>query len=127
MSSFTTQRGPVGILLDRDLSQEYLAEWTAHIATPKKEAEHGTKSVVIFRVCSEWLAISVDMLQEVLDAYKIRPLPSQRSDIVRGLTNVRGELLICVALEGLLGIKNDNKKTTSDRLLTFTRGRFAAE
>jgi chemotaxis-related protein WspD len=112
-------------LLDREASPEYLAQWTAHVAGQKKAIQQGTRSVVIFRIDKEWLAISAEILQEVMDQFTIRTLPGVRSPVVRGLVNIRGELLLCIALEVLLGIGNTRPRTAGDRLLIFSRERFA--
>jgi chemotaxis-related protein WspD len=114
-------------LLDREAPPGYSTEWTAHVAAEKKGVEPGIKSVVIFRIDKEWLALSTDMFQEVIDQYTIRTLPDHRGGIVKGLINVRGELLLCIALEVVLGMENTEVRTPKDRLLIFGRGRFAVQ
>src|SRR5438046_9100932 len=44
-------------LLDGDLPANYLAEWTSHFAEPKRADEVGTRSILTFRLASEWLAL----------------------------------------------------------------------
>ena len=39
----------------------------------------------------------------------IHSLPHRRDGVLLGLTNVRGELLICVSLEAVLGIPSESK------------------
>ncbi len=112
-------------LLDREAPSGYLAEWTAHVAAETKEAQKGTKSAIIFRLDKEWLALSADLMQEVADQFTVRSLPGVRSSIVRGLVNIRGELLLCIALEVVLGMGSPRPRVSSDRLLIFARERFA--
>lgn len=41
--------------LDRVMPDDYLREWTQHVAAEKKSVEPGTKSVVIFRIGVDWM------------------------------------------------------------------------
>ena len=95
-----------GTFLDRDVSEEYLREWTAQVAAEKKVAEVGAKSAVIFRIATEWLALPTAVFQEVGDPCTVHTLPHHRGGIVSGLVNVRGELWVSVSLEALLGLRN---------------------
>ena len=114
-------------LLDREAPPEYLTEWTTLVGAERRSAKPGTRSVIIFRIDTEWLALSTAVLQEVMENYTIRTLPDRRSGIVRGLINVRGELMLCIALEVVLGMENAGARASGDRLLIFGRGRFAAQ
>ncbi len=67
-------------------------------ATPAKT------SVVIFRIASEWLALPTHAFQEVTERRAMHSLPHRRRDLVLGLVNVRGELLVCVSLGRWLGL-----------------------
>jgi len=93
-------------LLDRPLPLNYRRDWTAHFARKKKSAAPAKISAVLFRIESEWLALPTQAFQEVAERRMIHSLPHRRSGIVLGLVNVRGELLICVSLSRLLGIRN---------------------
>jgi chemotaxis-related protein WspD len=99
----TQHRTSLARLLDREVSEDYLREWTAHAASEKNVVEVGTKSVVIFRLATEWLALPTGMFQEVAEHCTLRTLPHHRGGLLSGLVNVRGELLLCVSLEVLLG------------------------
>jgi chemotaxis-related protein WspD len=68
-------------------------------------------SAVIFRIGTEWLALSTRVFQEVTDQRKVHSLPHRRNGIVLGVTNVRGELLVCISLGKLLGIDRDSGPT----------------
>jgi chemotaxis-related protein WspD len=114
-------------LLDREVSVESLHESTAHVAATKNAVELGTKSVVIFRIGTEWLALSTDVFQEIADRRTVRRVPGHRAGILSGLVNVRGELLLCVALEVILGLDNPiegsaEKSTAAERLMICKRG-----
>ena len=92
-------------LLDRDLPAEHLAESTVHFAQPKALDEPDTHSALIFRIASEWFALSTLALDEVAEPRTIHSLPHLRNGMVLGVVNVRGELLICVSLGKLLRLE----------------------
>jgi len=91
-------------LLDGGLPEGYVSGWTLHFAQPSREDQAHTHSALIFRVGNEWLALSTRLFEEVADLRPVHTLPGRRNGIVRGLVNVRGELLVCVALDRLLGL-----------------------
>jgi chemotaxis-related protein WspD len=103
------QRASLSRLLDREVSEDYLREWTAHAASEKNVVAVGTKSVVIFRIGSEWLALPTTSFQEVGEQCTLHTLPQHRGGILSGLVTVRGELLLCVSLEALLGLEKPVK------------------
>jgi chemotaxis-related protein WspD len=91
-------------LLDREVPEASLREATVHVAAKKSVVELGTKSVVIFRIGMEWLALPTGVFQEIGDRCTVRRLPDHRGGILSGLVNVRGELLLCAALGVILGV-----------------------
>ena len=103
-------------LLDASAPSQYLTEWTGHYARPKTVTEVDTEALFIFRLGAEWLALPVDMLKEVAPLRSIHSLPHRQIGAVRGITNVRGELLICVALEKVLGLEQVAVKQAKNRL-----------
>lgn len=110
-------------LFDREVSEESLQEGAAQVAARKKVVETGTTSIVIFRLQGEWLALPTEVFQEVIDRGVVRTVPHHRGGILRGLVNIRGELLLCVSLERLLGLeqaasaKEGGKGPSTGRLL----------
>lgn len=115
----TRHRASLSRLLDREVSEDYLREWTAHVALERSVVEVGTKSVVIFRLATEWLALPTGMFQEVGEQCTLRTLP-HRGGILSGLVNVRGELLLCVSLDVVLGLEKApevQKRASLERLL----------
>ncbi|MGO4405963.1 chemotaxis protein CheW [Bosea sp. RAF48] len=110
-------------LLDRTVPQGYREEWTRFFAKPaSKGANQDTlETVLIFRLGAEWLALPAAACQEIAEPRPIHSLPHRRSTAVRGIVNVRGELLVCVALSELLGIDADAVPRTSERITAFRR------
>src|SRR5450432_1813755 len=120
-------RASAARLLDREVPDESLRDSTAHVAAKKTVVELGTKSVVIFRIGTEWLALPTDVLQEIGDRCTVRRLPDHRGGILSGLVNVRGELLLCVALGVVLGLdkaaegQRTAKSNSAERLMICKR------
>jgi chemotaxis signal transduction protein len=92
-------------LLDRPLPAEYRREWTAHFSREKQLPLPARTSALLFRLAAEWLALPTYAFQEVAERRPIHSLPHRRQGPVLGLVNIRGELLICVALARLLGLE----------------------
>ncbi len=97
-------------LLDGELSDEHLAEWTNHFAQAKQLQERDTRSAVIFRLGVEWLALPTAVFKEVAPPRPIHSLPHRRTKVVLGVVNIRGELLICISLGELLGLESQVEK-----------------
>lgn len=91
-------------LLDSDAPENYVALWTRHIAEPNPLKERDTQSVVIFRVGSEWFALPTACVTEVVNVLTIHSLPHRTGGVILGLASVRGELLIGISLNQLLGL-----------------------
>ena len=114
-------------LLDRDMPHEYMAEMTAIASAKNHIVVPGTQSVLIFRLGTEWFSLPTHIFQEVAEGRKVHSLPHRGGGILRGLVNVGGELLLCVALDTLLGMEtspeaNDlRRQTTNDQLLVCNR------
>jgi chemotaxis-related protein WspD len=112
-------------LLDGDVPAAYMADWTAHFARPKPEEHHDTRSVVIFRIASEWLALPTPAVMEVANVLPIHSLPHRQNGSVLGLASVRGELLVCVSLAEFVGLASapaghrDPRGTGYQRLLVI--------
>jgi len=93
-------------LLDGAPPAAYLAEWTTHVAQPQQTEELETpRSIVVFRIGAEWLALPTAVVTEVANLLPVHSLPHRQSGAVLGLANVRGELLICVSLGEIVGVE----------------------
>ena len=62
------------------------------------------QSALVFRLGSEWFAIATRSLDEVTEWRPVHRIPHARSPALLGLANIRGQLVVCVALDRLLGI-----------------------
>lgn len=89
---------------ERPAPPDYLSEWARRLAQPEHEAERDLRSLVVFRLHSEWLALSTAQLVEITDPHDIHSIPHRTNNVLLGLVNVRGQLRLCVSLHGLLGV-----------------------
>jgi chemotaxis-related protein WspD len=113
--------------LDGDPPINYLAEWTRHFAEPKQAEDIETRSIVIFRIGSEWLALPTSVVTEVANVLPVHSLPHRQSRAVLGIASVRGELLVCVSLGQVVGVEpltaanRVRQSTVYKRLLVIRR------
>jgi chemotaxis-related protein WspD len=89
-------------LLDRDLDAPPAAAMPGHFAEAAPLGEGSTESAVIFRVGTEWFALSTLLLDEIVGMRVVHSLPHRRNPALLGLVNVRGELVVCVSIARLL-------------------------
>jgi chemotaxis-related protein WspD len=92
-------------LLDAEIPLEYQRDWTNHFEQPRPTRHLNTRSALIFRIGPEWLALPTALLEEVVSRRPLHSVPHRRAGAVQGLVNVRGEILICVALDRTLGLE----------------------
>jgi chemotaxis-related protein WspD len=106
-------------LLDRERPLDYQKHWTDYFSREKKSAAPARQSAVIFQVGAEWLALPTRAFVEVTEARPIHTLPHRRNGFVLGLTNVRGQLLVCISLGKLLGVERGSAPAMSSRLMVL--------
>ena len=92
-------------LLDREMPEAYRDEWTALLARAKEAAPEKTISLLVFRLGKEWLALPTGSFARVAPEKPVHTIPHRSGPVLRGLVNIDGELLLCVSLEGLLGVE----------------------
>ncbi len=105
-------------LLERPAPDDYIDWWTGLLAGKKKDARSATASpYLVFRVGHSWLALRAVVLREITQPGVIRSLPHRRSEVLMGLTVVRGEIYPCVSLHALIGDAPLNAAAPSTRYL----------
>jgi chemotaxis-related protein WspD len=92
------------VLFERSLPPGYSSEWTALLALPKPEEPVGTLAAALFRVGDEWLALEVAHVVQIGGIRPVRRIPHRSGEVLLGLVNVDGELVLCASLAALLGI-----------------------
>ncbi|HEY5915403.1 MAG TPA: chemotaxis protein CheW [Verrucomicrobiae bacterium] len=89
--------------LNRPVPAGYAEHWTDHFEKEAWSRRSRPSSAVPFRIAGEWLALPTKCFLEIAEWRPIHSIPHARQ-IVLGLANVRGELLICISLGHLLGL-----------------------
>ncbi|MGH8463360.1 MAG: chemotaxis protein CheW [Pseudomonas sp.] len=98
-------------LLDRySLSQD------SHAQVQVQEEGSG-RSMLLFRLGEEWLALPTACLVEVAPLQPVHSLPHQRSRVLQGVANVRGALVPCLSLAELLGLDALATASASSRVM----------
>lgn len=93
-------------LFEKEPPEGYLTEWTEILAKEKTDDEKADNSCLIFRLGGEWFGIDSSLVVEVTVNSVIHSLPHQRSKILKGIVNVRGEIKLVVELHNLFGVEN---------------------
>ena len=88
-------------LLDQEPPPGYVREWTDRVAVDVGVHDAAAGDAFVFRLGLEWLALPVSLLQEVVEPGEIHKVPHRTGGLLLGLTNIRGTLLVCIALENL--------------------------
>ena len=114
-------------LLERDLTPARLDEATDDVGRPVEAAPEGAASAIVFRVGTEWFALSPLAFDEVIEPRTIRVLPHRRGGAVLGLVSVRGELLVCLSLPRVMGLPDAGAPPPGGRLIVISHaeGRIA--
>jgi len=113
------------LLLDRDTDSIYIDEWTNNLKKPRSNDDQNQQSALVFRIGDEWFALPSIIIREITQCDKHHSLPHRKNQILRGLVNVRGDLLLSVSLGYLfklnkteaLEIKN---KVTHERYIVIS-------
>lgn len=92
-------------LLNRATPEGYDDEWADVLATENKPKSKNLISAVVFRLGAEWLSLPVSMINEITLLRNIYDIPHNQNKKIRGMVNIRGELIICMSLGYLLGVE----------------------
>ena len=89
----------------------YLDEWRQVLETTSEGTESSGVSVLIFRLADEWFSLGAESLTEVTPLRRIHTIPHRSNSVFAGMVNVRGQLLLCCSLHGLLGLRQMDPRT----------------
>lgn len=82
------------------------------------ERDSDERSVLVFRIGSQWLGLPTRQLAEVAPDRPVRRLAHRTSGRLEGAVNVRGELHLCVCLAELLGLgRRETQRVETARLI----------
>ncbi|WP_043203414.1 chemotaxis protein CheW [Pseudomonas putida] len=99
-------------LLDR---YALMQDHQAAVAQPVEE--NTGRSMLLFRLGEEWLALATASLAEIAPLQAVHSLPHQRSRLLQGVANVRGALVPCLSLADLLGVQDGATEQRSGRAM----------
>ncbi|MBV6287201.1 chemotaxis protein CheW [Pseudomonas aegrilactucae] len=99
-------------LLDR-----YALAQDAHDQAQAQAPVCAGRSLLLFRLGEEWLALATRCLVEVAPLQPVHSLPHQRSRVLQGVANVRGALVPCLSLPDLLGLEAGSPVVASARVM----------
>jgi chemotaxis-related protein WspD len=92
-------------LFERESPPDYVEQWTRQLAEIPAPTAAETLSLLVFRIGGEWLALDANSLVEVVEPRRIHRVPPRTDPLFLGLTNIRGELQLCISLRELMGIE----------------------
>lgn len=99
-------------LLDR-----YTLLQDEHVETVQVEQGTVGRSMLLFRLGEEWLALATACLAEIAPMQAVHSLPHQRSRMLQGVANVRGALVPCLSFADLLGMELAPTQERSGRVM----------
>jgi len=108
-------------LLDREPPADYREHWTRILAQEKEQERLDTVSVVVFRLGSEWMALSCHAFREFTAVSAIHRIPHRTDNVLLGLSNIRGELHLAVSLHTLLEVEEGDRSDGAEGLRVFRR------
>ncbi|MBC8123738.1 MAG: purine-binding chemotaxis protein CheW [Gemmatimonadaceae bacterium] len=117
------------LVLERELPDGYLQEWTDRYAAPREVLPNSgvrdaSRSLLVFRIGGEWLAVPVGLVERIAEVREVHPLPHLQSPIMKGLVNIQGELRVCVSIAAVLGIDEivgQTQQKAYTRMVIITR------
>jgi chemotaxis-related protein WspD len=96
-------------LLERELLPERREEWAQALTAKKEESFTESRSVLVFRVEREWLALPSLVFDKIIDAENFRSLlhriPHKNNPVLMGIISVEGRIRPCVSFRHLLGLE----------------------
>ncbi|GMQ87350.1 MAG: chemotaxis protein CheW [Gammaproteobacteria bacterium] len=101
-------------MLERPVPAAYRKEWTERFTHTKHNDEDTSKSVLLFRLGDEWLAIDSLFVNEITPVRTIHSLPHKSGTVVKGLVNIRGELKICISIGSILQLEKSRESYSTD-------------
>ncbi len=91
-------------LLDRPVAPAELESGAELAARPMAPGNRRASRYLLFRVGDETAALVATALRRVTPVVRTRPIPHRVSGVLRGVCNIRGELVLCADLHRLLGL-----------------------
>lgn len=120
---------PADKLLKRQPNQKYLEKWLSILQKEKPPLRDMKRhSLLLFRIQEEWFALSTSVFNQVCERKAIHTIPYKKSPIIIGLVNIGGQIRVCISLNQLLKIteqetfKNAMSSVVYDRMIVIEKG-----
>jgi chemotaxis-related protein WspD len=91
-------------LLDRPITSAELEAGAEMAARPSDAQGKQSLRLLLFRLGDEIAALPTGALRRVTPAARASKIPHRSSGVLRGVCNIRGELVLCADLRRLLGL-----------------------
>lgn len=101
--------------LQRAVDAGYREQWAGHFRQPAAQRAASDKSVLVFRVGREWLALPPRSIASVAPQAPLHRLPHRGGNGLLGIVNVGGKLTPSMSLGVLLGIDEQDGPATAGR------------
>lgn len=99
------------------------AEWARDLNRPPAAQAQASMALFVFRLGAEHFAIDVGAVGEIVRPPVIRQIPHGRNGVARGITNVRGQITLCIHVERILGVSlTPSSEQLQSRLVVFRSG-----
>ncbi len=109
-------------LLSREASSEYIEEWTKIIREGKKTfLETREHSILLFRLRNEWFGLSTSVFNQICEKKVIHTIPHSKSQMLKGLVNIGGQMRLCVDLVKLFDIEDKTDRQRSHSPVIYDR------
>lgn len=89
-------------LLNRPQPENYGTEWLESLKTQATEDFPSGRSLLVFRIANEWLALPSHCIKEITQSTYIHKLPHATTSVLLGISNVHGELLVTISMQSFL-------------------------
>lgn len=98
-------------LLDRPLAADDLRAHAESVGRPMAGQRKEMRSLMIVRLGAETLAFAAGDVARVQREAPVHRIPHRSNDVIRGLCNIDGDLVLTAALDRLLQISRDPAST----------------
>ncbi len=95
--------------LGQQADSDYLQEWSDNLAQKPAEEDQDERSAIVFNLGDEIYALSTGVLNDVTRPRQPHRIPHRSNHVLSGLVNIRGELVLCISLTGLLGLRRQQE------------------
>lgn len=110
-------------LLDRPAPEGYLASWARSLTRALFEERAADERVaIVFRLGEDLLALDVGCVREVHRPRRVHRVPGRSNEVFRGLTCLRGELVLAADLHAMLGAARPESPPPAARTVRIEQG-----